>query len=272
MTSASALAAGDANRSACPPQTEASSGFQAYLPDCRAYEMVSPANNDGYDAPPDNFDFFDTTWLNTRSAASGDAFVFDAQSLPGTSAGDMVSYYLAERGAAGWSSRSITPPAGNHAGTFTEPYSALAFTPELTSGVLVDPESLTSESPSGQWNLYVANLAEGGFRAVTNVTPPESPEDSLDALPNFGAASADLDEVVFSDNAKLTPEAPAGATSLYAWVDGDLHLVSFTPEGVPMPEGAQPGAGQPPIDGSCVLCDEGDGGAIETHAVSEDGD
>ena len=44
FASASALAAGDANESACP--NEASSGFRSYLPDCRAYELVSPPFKD----------------------------------------------------------------------------------------------------------------------------------------------------------------------------------------------------------------------------------
>ncbi len=44
VASASALAAGDANEAACP--NEGSSGFRAYLPDCRAYELVSPPFKD----------------------------------------------------------------------------------------------------------------------------------------------------------------------------------------------------------------------------------
>jgi hypothetical protein len=42
---APAFAAGDANEAACP--NEASSGFRTYLPDCRAYELVSPVYKDG---------------------------------------------------------------------------------------------------------------------------------------------------------------------------------------------------------------------------------
>ena len=42
---AAALGAGDANEGGCP--NEASPGFRAYLPDCRAYELVSPVFRDG---------------------------------------------------------------------------------------------------------------------------------------------------------------------------------------------------------------------------------
>ncbi len=45
----SVLAAGDANRGSCAefPGTEASPGFRSFLPDCRAYEMVTPPYKGG---------------------------------------------------------------------------------------------------------------------------------------------------------------------------------------------------------------------------------
>src|ERR1700736_5709403 len=47
------FAAGDANRASCPSETEASPGFRTYLPDCRAYEMVSPPFKSGAAIQPE---------------------------------------------------------------------------------------------------------------------------------------------------------------------------------------------------------------------------
>ena len=44
-----ALATGDINQSACPAETEASPGFRSTLPDCRAYELVSPPYKQGFE-------------------------------------------------------------------------------------------------------------------------------------------------------------------------------------------------------------------------------
>jgi len=42
-----ALSAGDANRASCPAETESSPGFRSYMPDCRAYEQVTPPYKEG---------------------------------------------------------------------------------------------------------------------------------------------------------------------------------------------------------------------------------
>ena len=46
----SAFAAGDANEASCP--NEASTGFRASLPDCRAYEFLTPSLKGGRRAAP----------------------------------------------------------------------------------------------------------------------------------------------------------------------------------------------------------------------------
>lgn len=46
-SASAAFATGDINRAACSPRTESAAGFSPMLPDCRAYERVSPLSTNG---------------------------------------------------------------------------------------------------------------------------------------------------------------------------------------------------------------------------------
>ena len=52
VAAAPPLASGDANQASCPTATEASPGFRTYLPDCRAYELVTPPYKEGGELVP----------------------------------------------------------------------------------------------------------------------------------------------------------------------------------------------------------------------------
>ncbi len=105
LTSASgALAAGDANQASCPAASEASPGFRATLPDCRAYELVTPPFKFGEPARSGAVDipFLDETHLRTNSiGAFGEA---------DTNSGVDGSNYLLSRGAEGWQDEAFDPP------------------------------------------------------------------------------------------------------------------------------------------------------------------
>jgi hypothetical protein len=107
-------------------------GWSALLPDCRAYEMVSPVDKNGGDILADEPRLF-------TSAASGERVAF----FSGTSFGAVkgsgtggTTQFMAARGTGGWGTHGITPtPAPNTpAQAFLGNTKALAFSNEPVFG------------------------------------------------------------------------------------------------------------------------------------------
>lgn len=82
-------------------------GASADLPDCRAYEMVSPVDKGGGDiAVPEQGEF-------RQAALDGDRMTYSSATAFGDAyRGAFVSQYLATRGTGGWSSHALNPPQG----------------------------------------------------------------------------------------------------------------------------------------------------------------
>jgi NHL repeat len=123
----------------CPNQAVRQQTGAAYLPDCRAYELVSPANANGT--------IFFPSGPNTGQATAPSRFSFvgDYSSLPGANTintgGDL---YVATRTDTGWVSHYIGLP-GSEAGCMGGPpsdpssYSTVNNPTELNLTVLADP-------------------------------------------------------------------------------------------------------------------------------------
>ncbi|HET7120876.1 MAG TPA: hypothetical protein VFI17_06450, partial [Solirubrobacterales bacterium] len=94
----------------CPANEPFRAGPGAKLPDCRAYEMVSPIDKNGADIEVVfNSNGFPAA-LN-QAAANGDAITYSAYRAFGeVESSPYSSQYVASRGAGGWSSRGISPP------------------------------------------------------------------------------------------------------------------------------------------------------------------
>jgi hypothetical protein len=103
-----AYAAGDANQPSCPTATEASPGFRPSLPDCRAYELVTPAFKFGL--PPLNPGFFLDDSHVTFSSIGG----FAEAEEDATGAG---STYLATRNPLAWGTTPVDLPASQFQGS-----------------------------------------------------------------------------------------------------------------------------------------------------------
>jgi hypothetical protein len=230
-----------AAQAACPNE-QMRGGFSGRLPDCRAYELVTP--------PVTTSSQFDANLKEayaSMAAADGEALTLNIQEpRPGAPTGGEA--YVARRGAGGWIAEDIMPLESYDGVACVGAQGVNAYSQQLTKDVMVagggsrasgsntgieNPESCNPEGrqvvsgePVGYENLLVRDNATKTYRLV-NVTPPGvTPADA-----HFQAASADSSHVIFTETSPLAAGASYGVENLYEWDEGALRLVSVLPDG-----------------------------------------
>jgi DNA-binding beta-propeller fold protein YncE len=259
-------------RAACPVNQQFRIGRSALLPDCRAYEMVSPVDKSGGDIVP-------LRTINAypaglaQSSLDGNGLTYSSYRAFGNSkAAPYTSQYLARRDpSAGWSSEALAIPREgesffNTAGLEVQ---YKAFSPDLCQGwVLQDAEpTLTPAAPAGFADLYRWDGCAGGAYEALNQTVPTL-TGAADFMPTLQGVSTDGRCAVFRADDKLTPDASSnlvngiGVYQLYEACDGKLRLVSVLPNGTANSSQSSAGTG-----------DAGDNNRTHNvwHAVSPDG-
>jgi hypothetical protein len=227
------------------PNAPFRTGPGAGLPDCRAYEMVSPVDKNGGDVfavtsvgGPTNF---------TQAAIEGGKITYTSVTAFADAArGAFANQYISTRDAGGWSTHALNPPQGR---TVTDPgfntgvdlqNAFLAFTPDLCEALMVDQnlEPLLPEAIHNYTNLYWRDNCGAGadsYETVTRNQPPISSPTGADLGLAARNHSGDRCEVVFPSPAALTADAaPAKETvaQIYDFsCDGVRHLVSMLPNG-----------------------------------------
>ncbi|MFA4929077.1 MAG: hypothetical protein WC558_11210, partial [Patulibacter sp.] len=200
-------------------------GAAAQLPDCRAWEQVSPVDKGGNDI------------MNTSAVVTspdGDRSMFYAAGL--FAGAETVTYettYLGGRGAAGWTTRGVDGPLAIAPGFSIK--STYGLSDDGTKAVMSSTQALSPGAIEGGSNLYIRDLTKpSSFRLVVAI------ESKLfhERLADFGGqfryvgGNADLSALTVVSETPLLDSVPDdGRLTTYLWRDGELTVASRTTEG-----------------------------------------
>jgi hypothetical protein len=212
------------------PNAASRQGPSNALPDCRAYEQVTPVNKgDSQDLYPSLNNEFGQTLDQGIPSEDGDHFLLRTES-PLTSGDSYQSSFVFSRGAEGWTTTSLSPGPGVH-----NVHAELA---EPSHFSWVASEDVTFTHPLGQLEEQIQSTVvgpPGGPYTTAGSSPYRNP--SFGYIKTYiGGASADLSHVVFeSENHELAPGASGEDTGLddaiYEWTGGQLRLVNVATNG-----------------------------------------
>ena len=239
-----------AQAEACP-NAASRSGPSASLPDCRAYEMVSPIKNEGGNVyTPDsgmNESLGDAVigFPPFEAAPDGNSVAYVADPSSAGNGKGLGDSYLATRDTGGdWTAVNLEPP-GQEAGY-------QGFSEDLSVGILDTCEEplLAPEAPNGEYNILYSHLnSDGGgsgYRALITMRPPaqlpcknraasfgSSAEGANHERPVlYAGGTPDLSNTLFEANDALTANAtPTGdeENNLYDQAGDELRLVNVLP-------------------------------------------
>jgi hypothetical protein len=208
-------------------QLRAEQPYASRLPDCRAYEMVSPVETLGNDAV-DSF-----TQTAARASLSGEAVTYASEGVFANPRGQATqNQYISRRGPGGWSTQAITPLHDPVQGETNSSYETVDFTPELTEGIANTNASLTSESAGPGEREYLANFVNGSYRLLGGGV-------------NVEGSSTDLSHVLLEEGSE--------------WVDGSVEHVTVANNGESIASGVAKGWHAVSTNGSRVYMENAHG-------------
>jgi hypothetical protein len=270
--------------SSCPNELFRT-GPGANLPDCRAYELVSPPQKNGGEVDggpnPETIPAPEQAALNGQSVTYGSQTAFPATD---PAAGMVTMQYISRRTPTGWTTQAITPEQDLPGGVFDQNPGAeglslfTGFSEDLSHAYLnANEPSPVPGAPAGYYNPYLRDNEDNSYSLLSDVTPPNVPPGPADGqtpglVTEYAGMSSDGSHVIFTADDALTPEALPGSAAygehkrdLYEWVNGHLELVSL----LPADEGGKAVEGQ--FGSVAETSNHGHWGEDFDHVLSADG-
>ncbi|HYQ77719.1 MAG TPA: hypothetical protein VEP91_01250 [Solirubrobacterales bacterium] len=269
-------------------------GPSAHLPDCRAYELVTPAQLNGIPQAGMGNGADAARFTTLPVLPDGSRYIWEstAAGIPGTESSGFANLYAAERTEAGWVSSRLSPAAAqseaSEPGSFSRDQQYNLFLVESRRG-----GSLTFPTCGGCQILYLRH-PDGSFHLLGEGTVPTgSDSDGFengfvdDPYPSARWIAPGGGHQLFESLVQLTPETPTSKLPrVYDRTPSGLKLVSILPDESVPDSAAFAGSS---IDGATVLFTaggnlyarldnastvelaSGSGGAVITGGVSADG-
>jgi hypothetical protein len=239
---------GEAGVPACPNES-LRTGLSAHLPDCRAYEQITPVEKEGAFEP---FNAIGYATQEPLFSEDGDHFMIDAED---TNWGSGQGPYFFSRASDGWQMTAAAPQpetgVDNYQPDLTNPeFTSLALTADFfIAGGLDSPDTELKVGPVG-----------GPYTTVASIPK------SVDPHPEWAAVSEDFGKLILSTTDRtLVPGHPSDTTEgqdLYEFSEGQFRQLNVLTSGATI--------------GSCgatLVQEEGRKGELvaSRHAVSPDG-
>lgn len=232
---------------ACANEARREAQSAVNLPDCRAYEMVSPPDKQGNDV----------NWGAGTAAIDGNRFLFLSK---GSFAGQPTSLaaedtpYLVTRHSTGWETEGIALPNGSisfgHDGY-------RGFNPDMSKGVIGWEEGTRfgTHDPLAHpgFNIYMRDSETGSFELLNGRTRQISNEDG------FVWGSTDFGKLALETRFPLVPGTPCQAENTecaWEWDHGVVRLASVLPDGEPA-HGRVGGSGGSTCNTEHAMSDDG---------------
>ena len=143
----------------CPnEQLRGQEGAALRLPDCRAYEQVSPVAKNFADA-------LGEAGVVQSSPFGGGVTFFSHMPFPGVLSATGPSLYLSARGGGEWSTQGLVPPSAPRSLPAHGSASVLGLTEDLSAAIVNTEPGLEAGLTPGRY-LYLRDNANGTFRLL----------------------------------------------------------------------------------------------------------